>query len=206
MSGGSGWGSGSAGRVPAGHGPGRTGRPGGGASGVGSALALARSWIAGALVYVIAGYVISRGLVDLLASDERLDVFAWRLALEHVPVVLSTVLAVLAAARVLPYEQRASRALHLSAALGAPVGALVYLYATQSYASGSEGVLMPVVALATGAAIGLAVDGLMDDTDTVSPHAAPYSWRDGGAGAADYLGGISVATGVLAALAVAGVA
>lgn len=204
MSGGSGWGSGSAGQVPPGHGPGRTGRPGGG--GAGSALALARSWITGALVYVIAGYVISRGLVDLLASDERLDDFTWRLALEHVPVVLATVLAVLAAARVLPYEQRASRALHLSAALGAPVGALVYLYATQSHASGSEGVLMPVVALATGAAIGLAVDGLMDDTDTVSPHAAPYSWRDGGAGAADYIGGISVATGVLAALAVAGVA
>ncbi|MEU9198472.1 hypothetical protein [Streptomyces sp. NPDC048332] len=199
MNGGSGWENGSAGRRPPGYGPGRTERAGGG-----PLLTLARCWAVGAVVHVIAGYVISRGLVDLLATDERLDVFTWRLALQHVPAVLTTVLTVLASTRVLPAEQRDSRPLYLSAALGVPLAALGYGYAALWQLSDMEAVLLPVVTLATGAAVGLAVDRLMDDGDT-SPQAASYYWRDGGASATGYLGGILVATGTVAALATAGV-
>lgn len=66
MTGGGGWGSGGAGHIPPGSGGG-----GSGASG-GVFFALTRSWAAGALVYIAAGYLVSRGLVELLASDERL--------------------------------------------------------------------------------------------------------------------------------------
>ncbi|MEU1347201.1 hypothetical protein ACFYPA_22620 [Streptomyces sp. NPDC005775] len=201
MNGGSGWADGSAGHRPPGHGPGRTGRGGG----AGALSALGRSWAVGAVVHVIAAYVISRGLVDPLATDERLDVFTWRLGLQHVPALLITVVTVPAAARVLPAERRASRPLHLSAALGVPVAALGYGYAVLWQVSDLEGALMPVVTLATGAAVGLAVDRLMDDGDTVSPRSAPYSWRDGGATATGYVGGILVATGMVATLAAAGV-
>nr|WSW67085.1 hypothetical protein OG461_13235 [Streptomyces sp. NBC_00995] len=168
-------------------------------------MALARCWAVGAVVHVIAGYMISRGLVDLLATDERLDVFTWRLALEHVPAVLTTLLTVLAAARALPAEQRASRPLHLSATLGVPLAALGYGYAVLWQLSDMEAALLPVVTLATGAAVGLAVDRLMDDSDMGAPQAASYYWRDGGATAAGYVGGILVATGTVAALAAAGV-
>lgn len=201
MNGGSGWGNGSAGHRPPGRGPGRAGRAGG----TGALLALGRCWAVGAVVHVIAGYVISRGLVDPLATGERLDVFTWRLGLQHVPAVLTAVVTVLAAARVLPAERRTSRPLYLSAALGVPLAALGYGYAVLWQLSGMEGVLMPVVTLATGAAVGLAVDRLVDDGDTASPQATPYYWRDGGATATDYVGGILVATGVIAALATAGV-
>ncbi|MEU1473193.1 hypothetical protein ABZ434_33890 [Streptomyces sp. NPDC005761] len=194
MNGGSGWGNGSAG-----HGAGRAQRAGGGAL-----SALARCWAVGAVVHVIAAYVASRGLVDMLATDERLDVFTWRLGLQHVPAVLTTVLTVLAAVRVLPAEQRTSRPLHLSAALGVPLAALGYGYAVLWQNSDMEAVLMPVVTLVTGAAVGLSVDRLMDDGDNGSPQAAPYYWRDGGATATDYIGGILVATGMVAALATAG--
>lgn len=200
MNGGSGWENGSAGRRPPGYGPGRTERAGGG-----PLLALVRCWAVGAVVHVIAGYAISRGLVDLLATDERLDVFTWRLALQHVPAVLTTVLTVLAAARVLPAEHRTSRPRYLSAVLAVPLAALGYGYAVLWQLSDMEAVLLPVVTLATGAAVGLAVDRLLDDSDTGAPQAAPYYWRDGGATATGYVGGILVATGMVAALATAGV-
>ncbi|MFD8689765.1 hypothetical protein [Streptomyces sp. NPDC059651] len=181
-------------RASATEGGSRSGRAGG------VLFALVRCWAAGAAVHVVSGYVISHGLVDLLSTDERLDVFAWRLALRHVPVLLTTVLTVLAAARTLPGERRTSRPLYLSASLAVPLAALGYGYAA-SQVSGMEGVLMPAVTLATGAVVGLSVDRLMDDTDAESSQAAPYAWRDAGAGAAAYLGGISVAAGVVAALA-----
>lgn len=146
----------------------------------------------------------SRGLVDLLATDERLDVFVWRLGLWHVPAVLTTVVTVLAAARVLPGEQRTSRPLYLAAALGVPLAALGYGYAVLWQVTDVEGALMPVVTLATGAAVGLTLDRLIDDSDTQSPRAAPYSWRDGGATATGYVGGILVAAGMVAALATVG--
>ncbi|WP_327709103.1 hypothetical protein OG912_10390 [Streptomyces sp. NBC_00464] len=148
------------------------GKGSGGGGGV--LFALARCWAAGAVVHVVSGYVISHGLIDLLATDERLDVFAWRLGLRHVPVVLTTVLTVLAAARTLPGERRTSRPLYLSASLVVPLAALGYGYASASQVSGFEGVLMPAVTLATGAVVGLSVDRLMDDTDAESPQAAPY--------------------------------
>lgn len=181
MSGGSGWGSGSTGQVPPGRGRGRPG-------GSGSLLSLARSWAVGALVHLIAGYLIARGLVDQLDTDGRLDVFTWRLALVYVPAVIITALAVLAAARVLPDEQRSSRLLYPLASLAVPLAALGYGYTVPWEAVGVEGVLLPVVTLVTGSAVGLAVDRLMEDEGTQSAVSGSYSWRDDGAAAMGYLG------------------
>ncbi|MFF3729511.1 hypothetical protein ACFYXM_04065 [Streptomyces sp. NPDC002476] len=200
MTGGGGWGSGSAGHIPPGG--------GGGASGAGSGVffALTRSWAAGALVYIAAGYLVSRGLVELLATEERLASFGWRLGLLHVPNVITTVLTVLASVRVLPYERRESRVLTLLAALGVPVAAVVYGLAVSWHLVDFEGTLMPVVTLATGSAAGLAVHRLLEDReDQESPTSYPYSWRDSGATAMEYLGVIVLVVTMIGAMAVAGI-
>ncbi|MFD0023918.1 hypothetical protein [Streptomyces sp. NPDC058382] len=200
MSGGSGWGSGNAGHIPPGHGPG--GRSDGGG---GSLFPLVRSWAVGALVHLVAGYLLTRGLVELLATDERLDVFTWRLALVHVPAIITTVVAVLAAARVLPDEQRSSRPLYALATLTVPVVALGYGYAVSWDVVGTEDVLMPVVALVTGVAVGLAVDRLMEDDGVQSPAPGSYNWRDGGATAMEYLGVIVLVVTMAGGMTMAGV-
>lgn len=201
MTGGGGWGSGGAGHIPPGNGGGGTGASGG------VFFALTRSWAAGALVYIAAGYLVSRGLVELLATDERLASFGWRLALLHVPNVITTVLTVLASARVLPDEHRESRPLTLLAALTVPLAALVYGLAVSWHLVDVEGTLMPIVALATGAAAGLAVDRLLDDrADEPEPAPyRPYSWRDGGATAMEYLGVVVLVVTLIGAMAMAGV-
>lgn len=198
MSGASGWGSGSAGHIP----PGGGGRSGG--SG-GSFFPLARSWAVGTLVYFVAGYLVSRGVVELLATDERLEVFTWRLALVHVPSIITTVVTVLAAARVLPDEQRSSRPLYALAALGVPVVALGYGYAVSWEVVGTEDMLMPVVALVTGAAVGLAADRLVEDDGTHSPATGSYNWRDGGATAVEYLGVIVLVVTMVGGMSMASV-
>ncbi|MFF4095813.1 hypothetical protein ACFYYY_18605 [Streptomyces sp. NPDC001834] len=202
MTGGGGWGSGSAGHIPPGG--------GGGASGAGSGVffALTRSWAAGALVYIAAGYLVSRGLVELFATEERLASFGWRLGLLHVPNVITTVLTVLASVRVLPYERRESRVLTLLAALGVPVAAVVYGLAVSWHLVGIEGTLMPIVTLATGSAAGLAVHRLLEDREDEDAHTSssyPYSWRDSGATAMEYLGVIVLVVTMIGAMAVAGI-
>ncbi|MFH8471586.1 hypothetical protein [Streptomyces sp. NPDC018000] len=202
MTGGGGWESGSAGRIPPGSGGG-----GSGASG-GVFFALTRSWATGALVYLAAGYLVSRGLVEMLATDERLASFGWRLALLHIPNVITTVLTVLASARVLPDEQRESRLLTLLASLGVPLAGLAYGFAVSWHLMGFEGTLMPIVSLVTGSAAGLAVDRLLDDRDDHddrSHTSSPYSWRDGGATALEYLGVIVLVVTMIGAMAMAGV-
>ncbi|MET7340392.1 hypothetical protein [Streptomyces sp. NPDC005547] len=166
---------------------------------------LARSWAAGTVVYLAAGYLVSRGLVALLATGDRLDSFAWRLGLLHVPAVLTTVLTVLAAVRVLPEERRVSPPSYLLAGLGVPLGGLCYGYAMAREAVGAEGVLMPLAAAATGTVVGLGLDRLMEDGEP-EPMAAPYSWRDAGASATEYLGAIVLATAIVLALITTGVA
>ncbi|WP_406421763.1 hypothetical protein OH809_15990 [Streptomyces sp. NBC_00873] len=212
MSGGGGWGHGSAGRIPPGQGP---GRPGGGSgpgwnggarSSGGAFLPLTRSWAVGALVYIVAGFLVSRGLVETLATGERLDEFTWRLGLLHVPSVITSLLTVLAAARVLPEEQRESRPVYLAAALGVPVAGLAYGLFVSWHLVGIEGVLMPLVVLVTGSAAGLAVDRLLeedDSTESVTPNS--YSWRDSGATAMEYLGVIVLVVTMIGAMAMAGV-
>lgn len=166
---------------------------------------LTRSWAAGALVYVFAGILVTRGLVETLATDERLQVFTWRLALLHVPSVITTLLATLAAARVLPDEQRESRLLYLLATLGVPVVGLAYGLYVSWHVVGVEGVLMPVVVLVTGSAVGLAVDRLLeaDETEPAAPNS--YTWRDSGATAMEYLGVIVLVVTLIGAMAMAGV-
>ncbi|MGW1817945.1 hypothetical protein ACWCQM_30795 [Streptomyces sp. NPDC002125] len=199
MSGGRDWGRGIPGHVP----------PGAGGGGDGWFFPLSRSWAAGALVYVLAGYLMTRTLVETLATEERLEVFGWRLALLHLPGVVVTVLTVLAAARVLPDRQRASRVLYSLGALAVPVAGLAFGYVVTWDVVGTEGVLMPAVAMVTGSAVGLVLDQLMEDrgSDSASPsaYARSYNWRDTGATATEYLGVIVLVVALVAALAMAGV-
>ncbi|NEA14825.1 hypothetical protein [Streptomyces halstedii] len=202
MSGGGGWADGSAGHIPADGGSGPS--PGGGPF-----LALTRSWAAGALVYVAAGFLVSRTLVEPLATGERLDLFGWRLALLHLPGVLITVLTVLASARALPDEHRGSRTRHLSATLAVPLAGLAYGYAVSWDLVNSEGVLMPVVAMVTGVCVGLALDRLLEDRAGRPPMAPVPSRRlygrsDGGATAVEYLGVVVLVVALIGALALAG--
>ncbi|MGW1096597.1 hypothetical protein ACWD5W_12470 [Streptomyces sp. NPDC002455] len=196
MSGGGGWGDRSAGHIP-------PSGPGGGWF-----FPLSRSWAAGALVYVFGGYLMARALVETLATDERLELFGWRLALLHLPGVLVTVLTVLAAARTLPARHRDSRLLYLLGSLAVPVAGLAYGYAVAWDVVGAEGLVMPAVAMVTGAAVGLALDRLIEDRDddTANPSAytRSYDWRDGGATATEYLGVIVLVVALIGALALAG--
>ncbi|MFJ8862739.1 hypothetical protein ACIRD8_30475 [Streptomyces sp. NPDC102451] len=196
MSGGGGWGDRSTGHIPP------SGPEGG------WFFPLSRSWAAGALVYVFAGYLMARALVETLATDERLELFGWRLALLHLPGVLVTVLTVLAAARALPARHRDSRLLYLLATLAVPVAGLAYGYAVAWDVVGTEGLVMPAVAMVTGTAVGLALDRLVEDRDDgpapSSAYTRSYDWRDGGATATEYLGVIVLVVALVGALALAG--
>ncbi|MFE9362900.1 hypothetical protein ACFYNN_08725 [Streptomyces sp. NPDC006978] len=196
MSGGGGWGDRSTGHIP-------PSAPGGGWF-----FPLSRSWAAGALVYAFGGYLMARALVETLATDERLELFGWRLALLHLPGVLVTVLTVLAAARTLPARHRDSRLLYLLGSLAVPVAGLAYGYAVAWDVVGAEGLVMPAVAMVTGAAVGLALDRLIEDrgdgTANPSAYTRSYDWRDGGATATEYLGVIVLVVALIGALALAG--
>ncbi|WP_435837364.1 hypothetical protein [Streptomyces bacillaris] len=196
-----------AGRIP-------SGRRGAGGSGApafrqpgGRFLALTRSWAAGTLVYVAAGFLTSRVLLELLGSGARLETFGWRLALLHIPALAVTLLTVLAAARLLPDEYREPRTLYLLAALAVPLAGLAYGFAVSWEAVGIEGVLMPVVSLATGAASGVAVDRLLEERATrpAPPPTYSYNWRDGGATATEYLGVVVLVVTLIGAMVMAGV-
>ncbi|MFC8728056.1 hypothetical protein [Streptomyces bacillaris] len=206
--GGGGWGDGSgAGHIPSGRrGAGGSGAPADSQPG-GRFLALTRSWAAGTLVYVAAGFLTSRVLLELLGSGPRLETFGWRLALLHIPALAVTLLTVLAAARLLPDEYRESRTLYLLAALTVPLAGLAYGFAVSWEAVGIEGVLMPVVSLAAGAASGVAVDRLLEERATrpAPPPTYSYNWRDGGATATEYLGVVVLVVTLIGAMAMAGV-
>lgn len=183
----------------------RNGRPH--PSVLGPALGPRRSWATGALVYLAAGFLSSRVLLELLGSEERLESFSWRLALLHVPALTFTLLTALAAARMLPDEHRPSRLLYLLAALAVPVAGLAYGFAVAWEAVGIEGVVMPVVSLAAGAASGVAVDRLVEERATrpAPPPTYSYNWRDSGATATEYLGVVALVVTLIGAMAMAGV-
>ncbi|MFJ1802657.1 hypothetical protein [Streptomyces sp. NPDC088180] len=208
MNGGGGWGDRNTGRTAPGHhgiagsGASRRARHGG------RFFALTRSWVTGALVYLAAGFVTSRVLVGLLGTEARLETFGWRLALLHLPTLTVTLLTVLASARILPDEYRASsRTLYPLAALAVPLAGLLYGFAVAGDVVGIEGVLMPGVSLAAGAASGVAVDRLLEEraTRTPEPPRYAYDWRDGGATATEYLGLVVLVTLLIGAMAMAGV-
>ncbi|MFD9429011.1 MULTISPECIES: hypothetical protein [unclassified Streptomyces] len=207
MSGGGGWGDRSAGHISAGH----RGPDGSGTlyqrEQSGWFFALTRSWATGALVYIAAGFMTNRVLVELLGSEARLESFGWRLALMHVPSLVVTLLTVLAAARILPDEHRENRIVYLLGALAVPLAGLVYGFAVSWNVVDIEGVLMPVVSLATGAAAGVAVDRLLEERATQPPPPPQYSynWRDGGATAMEYLGVVVLVVTLIGAMAMAGV-
>lgn len=211
MSGDEGWGDRSAGGIPsgrhdlAGYGTPRHVHRGS------RFLALTRSWVTGGLVHLALGFVMSRVLVDLLATEERLESFGWRLALLHLPALVVTLLTVLASARTLPEEYReSSRVLYLLAALAVPLAGMLYGFAVAGDVVGIEGVLMPGVSLAAGAASGVAVDRLLEEraTRTPEPPRYTYDWRDGGATAVEYPGLVALVallTLLIGAMATAGV-
>ncbi|MFH8478014.1 hypothetical protein [Streptomyces sp. NPDC018055] len=198
---------GDAGHIP----PGRRGAGGSGALAGnepgGRFFALTRSWATGALVYLGTGFLTSRVLLELLGSEARLESFGWRLSLLHIPALAVTLLTVLAAARMLPEEHRESRPFYLLAALAVPLAGLAYGFAVSWEAVGMEGILMPVVALATGAASGVAVDRLLEERSSrpAPPPTYSYNWRDSGATATEYLGVVVLVVTLIGAMAMAGV-
>ncbi|MFE3515022.1 hypothetical protein [Streptomyces sp. NPDC059166] len=205
MSGGSDWGGGVPGR-------GRAGTAGGrGGTGEGWFFPLSRSLAAGALAYVLSGMLLASVLIETLASDERLELFGWRLALLHLPNVVVTVLTVLASARAFPARHRGSRVLYLLGTLTVPVAGLAYGYWTTWDAADAESVLMPAVVVVTGAAVGLALDRLIEERGTDAPPPVPYGtraydWRDKGATALEYTGVIVLVVALVGALTLTGVA
>ncbi|WP_405388864.1 hypothetical protein OG596_13530 [Streptomyces sp. NBC_01102] len=204
MSGGGGWGDRSAGHIPPGHSSGRAH-----GNREGWFFPLTRSWAAGALVYIAAGFLVTRAFVETLATQERFEDFGWRLTLLHLPGVIVTVLTVLASARVLSDEQRDSRAMYLLGTLTVPVAGLAYGYIVSWDVVGTEGVLMPVVSMGTGSAVGLALDRLLEEhgseeSSSSLPHHS-YNWRDGGATAMEYLGVVVVVVTLIGAMSMAGV-
>ncbi|WP_432104914.1 hypothetical protein [Streptomyces sp. bgisy091] len=205
MSGGSDWGGGVPGRGRTGSAGDREGR------GEGLFFPLSRSLAAGALVYVVAGFVFARALIETLATDERLELFGWRLGLLHLPNIAVTALTVLASTRAFPARHRDSRALFLLGSLTVPVAALVYGYVTTWDVADAEGLLMPLVAVVTGAAVGLGLDALIEgrDTDAQGSRAyqtRSYDWRDNGATALEYTGVIILVVALVGALTLTGVA
>ncbi|MFD7612311.1 hypothetical protein [Streptomyces sp. NPDC059828] len=170
-------------------------------------FALVRSWAAAIVVYFVCGLLFARALLEPLATSERLDAFAWRLALLHVPGILTITLTVLAAARLLPEPRRDSLPVRLAATLTVPLVALAYGYAVTWQVLAPEGVFMPAVSFATGAAAGLVLDRLVEGRgpdDRPSAH-VPYAWRDRGATALEYLGVAVVVVAVILAVSAAGI-
>ncbi|MCX5399407.1 hypothetical protein [Streptomyces sp. NBC_00102] len=159
-------------------------------------LPLFRSWAAGALVFVALGFLADRTVDATLGTPERMESFAWRLGLLHVPGLAVAAFAVLAAARPLPERHRASRLLYPLGCLTAPTVVLGLGYG-RGYgdghrygdampwnldALGIEGVLMPVATLAAGAVLGVVVDRLLEERAAAPepPYTYPYDWRSGG--------------------------
>ncbi|WP_327177716.1 hypothetical protein [Streptomyces sp. NBC_01335] len=142
--------------------------------------------MAGALVQLGGGFMLGRALDVTLGTSERLDSFGWRLGLLHVPGLAVTACAVLAAARLLPESHRASRLLYPLGCLAVPLAALGYDYAASWTwdLAGIEGLLMPAASLVTGAAVGIAVDRLLEERATapVPPPSYPYGRRHDGGG------------------------
>ncbi|MFD6530086.1 hypothetical protein [Streptomyces sp. NPDC060184] len=151
-------------------------------------LPLVRSWVAGALVLVAAGFMVGRALEVTLGTPERLESFGWRLGLRHVPSLAVTALAVLAAARLLPERLRASRMLYPLGCLAVPLAGLGHGYAV-SWGwdlADIEGLLMPAASLVTGAAAAIAVDRLLEERATApvppSAYSSAYDRRHHGGG------------------------
>ncbi|MGW0857951.1 hypothetical protein ACWD3D_22215, partial [Streptomyces sp. NPDC002690] len=141
---------------------------------------LARSWVAGALVFVALGFMADRASDVMLGPPERLEDFGRRLVLLHVPRLAVTALAVLAAARLLPDSHRASRTLYPLGCLTVPLAGLGYGYAISWDLAGIEGLLMPAASLIAGAAVGIALDRRADTLSGTTPPAAKLSriaWR-----------------------------
>ncbi|WP_228990405.1 hypothetical protein [Streptomyces sp. DH8] len=206
MNGGGGWGDRSAGRTPQGR-HGIAGAPHRGHRG-GRFFALTRSWATGGLVHLALGFAANRLLVELLGTEARWETFGWRLGLIHLPALVVTLLTVLASARVLPEEHRASsRTLYPLAVLAVPLAGLLYGFAVAGDVVGIEGVLMPAVSLAAGATSGVAVDRLLEERATRAPEPPRYAydWRDGGATASEYLCVVVLVALLVGAMAMAGV-
>ncbi|MGW2281706.1 hypothetical protein [Streptomyces sp. NPDC001770] len=143
-----------------------------------------RSWVAGAFVQLGGGFMVGRALDVTLGTPERLDSFGWRLGLLHLPGLAVTACAVLAAARLLPDSHRASRVLYPLGCLAVPLTVLAHGYAVSWDLADIEGVLMPAASLVTGAAVGIAVDRLLEERATVAvpPPSYPYGRRHDGGG------------------------
>ncbi|MGW2860289.1 hypothetical protein [Streptomyces sp. NPDC001205] len=159
---------------------------------------LMRSWAAGIVALYGSGYLLGFAY-DAFANVERLDSFAWRLALIHLPNVLGTVLAVWIAARLLPEPHRESALLYLAAALAMPILAAARALLVAWGLLTVEGISMMAAAAVFGGAAGLALDHLFRPRRG-GPTVTTHGWGDSGASATEYMGTIVVAAAVVTAL------
>ncbi|MFF3453322.1 hypothetical protein ACFYXH_03145 [Streptomyces sp. NPDC002730] len=164
-----------------------------------------RSWAAGIVALYGSGYLLGQMVFDLLADPQRLESFGWRLGLIYVPNMLSTTLAVLAAAWLIrePFRDRAP--LYLTAALVVPVAALIRMLVVAWGMIRPEGIAMAVAAVIFGAPLGLVLDRIREDRGDDNPApaypgAGNFRWADRGATATEYMGTIVVVTAVIGAV------
>ncbi|MEU9197058.1 hypothetical protein [Streptomyces hundungensis] len=157
---------------------------------------LMRSWAAGIVMLYGSGTLLGFAY-DAFATTDRLDSFGWRFALIHLPNLLTTVLAVWLAARLLPEPHPTSRPLYLAAALAVPVLAAVRTLLVAREFLAAEGAMMMAATAVFGSAAGLALDHLRQARRR-GP--AAYGWGDSGASATEYMGTIVVVAAVVTAL------
>ncbi|MET7637073.1 hypothetical protein [Streptomyces sp. NPDC005438] len=121
-----------------------------------AAVATARSWVIGAVVYALASLLV-HSMTDSWATDQRLESTEWRVFLLYLPAALYAFLATLAAAQLHPEPFRDQPAAHLLACLPVPVVAqLVSLLRHRG--AGVEGQAAPTVAMILGCLVAVAVD------------------------------------------------
>ncbi|WP_107105671.1 hypothetical protein [Streptomyces roseifaciens] len=160
-------------------------------------FSLMRSWAAGLVVTLGAGYLLGVLALDALATPERLESFGWRMALLHVPGAVVITLAGLAAARLHKEPYRHSLPLHLLAALAVPAAVtLRNLFGSWDIVV-AEGVWTAAASLVFGAVCALLLDRLWEGR---GEGRSRHPWDDLGQTAVDYIGMLVVVVAVIAGL------
>ncbi|AXG80007.1 hypothetical protein [Streptomyces paludis] len=126
-------------------------------------FALMRAWAAGIIALLFTEYLQATLVYDYLASDDRLETFAGRLMLIHLPNAVCIALATWAAGRVHSDPYRDHQLQHLLAVFAVPVAAQAVNMALQWDGLVAEGVLMSNAVLVVGCVTGYAVERLQED-------------------------------------------
>ncbi|WP_404816882.1 hypothetical protein [Streptomyces thermolineatus] len=149
------------------YGGGSPGRGPGAAAGRGTGradafFALVRSWAVGIVVLLLCSVFATLAVFEPLATAQRLESLGWRVFLLHLPAVVGSGLAALAAARVHPEPFRSSPGGHLLACLAVPLGSLVFSLVTSWEVLLPEGIWLSTLAVLAGCLAAVAADLALD--------------------------------------------